>query len=174
MSDKRTIRILKDLAPPELHQAAWKETGLSARWYFGHSSGPEGEIPFWKMDLDDNPVLQRLWEHAKPRCEEHIGQPLRVLRQYANGHTYGQGGAVHRDDFVAGTHTLIYYPMLEWHEDWAGETVYQDENGEVIAAIRPAPNRAVLFDSTIPHAGRAPHRSFGGLRVTIAFKLKTA
>jgi SM-20-related protein len=68
-----------------------------------------------------------------------------------------------------GTHDEI----PEWSEAWGGETLYQDEKGEVIAAIRPAPNRAVLFDSTIPHAGTPPSRAFGGLRVTIAFKLKT-
>lgn len=37
-----------------------------------------------------------------------------------------------------------------------------------------AGDRAVLFDSRIPHYGRAPSRAFAGLRVTIAFKLEAA
>ncbi len=41
-------------------------------------------------------------------------------------------------------------------------------------AISPRPNRAVLFDSRIPHAGRAPGRMCPELRVTVAYKLESA
>lgn len=39
--------------------------------------------------------------------------------------------------------------------------------------MRPEPNRAVLFDSRILHAGRAPARACQDLRVTVAYKLET-
>jgi len=42
-----------------------------------------------------------------------VQQPLTVLRQYANGHTYGQGGLLHHDDKRPDTYTLLYYPMPE-------------------------------------------------------------
>ena len=95
-----------------------------------------------------------------------------MLRQYANGHTYGQGGRPHRDDERPGTFTLLYYPMPEWRGEWEGETVFVDEREEVIAALKPEPNRAVFFDSRVLHCGRAPGRRFEGLRVTLAFKLE--
>lgn len=41
-------------------------------------------------------------------------------------------------------------------------------------AVKPAPNRAVLFNGRNPHASRAPSRFYGGLRVTVAFKLMIA
>ncbi|MEE2969825.1 MAG: CHASE2 domain-containing protein [Pseudomonadota bacterium] len=47
-------------------------------------------------------------------------------------------------------------------------------NGEVVLAVKPASNRAILFDARIPHVGRAPSRFYGGLRVTVAFKLIVA
>ena len=64
--------------------------------------------------------------------------------------------------------------MPEWRTEWEGETVFVDERGEVVAAIKPERNRAVFFDSRVLHAGRAPGRSFTGLRVTVAFKLERA
>ena len=56
--------------------------------------------------------------------------------------------------------------------EWAGETVLYDGQGEIARAVLPAGNRAIFFDSRIGHAGRAPSRFFGGLRVTVAFKLE--
>jgi hypothetical protein len=64
--------------------------------------------------------------------------------------------------------------MLEWNPTWGGETVFHQANGDILASLLPQPNRSVLFDSRIPHAGRASNRSYGGLRVTLAFKLGPA
>ena len=114
------------------------------------------------------------WAAARARCEELTGAPLRVIRQYANGHTYGLGGRTHVDDTQPGHYTLLYYPMPTWAPAWGGETVFHRTNGEIALAVLPKPNRAVLFDSRIPHEGRAPSRDYGGLRVTLAFKLGPA
>lgn len=167
------IQYLPRLAPDELHRQVW-ERCLEKHWYFGNQSAEAAAVPFWKMDLEDAGVVTRLWEHARAQCEKLAGTKLKVVRQYANGHTFGQGGRSHRDDERPGTYTLLYYPMPEWRVEWEGETMFVDERGEVIAAIKPEPNRAVFFDSRILHAGRAPSRYFGGLRVTIAFKLEQA
>lgn len=169
--ERLVIQYLPDLATKELHRQVW-EACLVKRWYFGNQSLSDVAVPFWKMDLEGSEPVTRLWEHARPQCEKVSGIGLKVVRQYANGHTFGQGGRPHRDDDRPGMYTLLYYPMLEWRAEWEGETMFVDERGEVIAAIKPEPNRAVLFDSRILHAGRAPSRYFGGLRVTIAFKLE--
>lgn len=167
-------RILDRLAPPELHAEIWQAC-MAKRWYFGNQSVTVGTgLQFWKMDLEDSEPVSRLWERSRAACEQYAGQPLRVVRQYANGHTYGLGGGLHRDDARPGTWTLLYYPMPEWRIEWEGETVWVNTAGEVIAAVRPAPNRAVIFDSRILHAGRAPSRVCGALRVTVAFKLEAA
>lgn len=148
---------------------------MSKSWYFGNQSDTENaSVPFWKMDLERVAPLDALWQLARPLCEAAAGHPLRVERQYANGHTYGLGGQVHVDDTQPGCFTLLYYPMPVWQTDWEGETFFYNANGQVISAILPMPNRAVLFDSRIPHAGRAPARRCGHLRVTVAFKLVPA
>ena len=165
------FRIVAALAPPDLHKAAW-EACLAPHWLFGNQSVAGRTPPFWKMELGGVAAVDALWQHARPQCEGLLQRPLRVLRQYANGHTYGQGGRPHQDDAREGTYTLLYYPMPEWRRDWEGETMFYDHTGDIVHAVLPLPNRAVFFDSRIGHAGRPPSRYFLGLRVTIAFKLE--
>lgn len=140
--------------PAALHQAAW-ETCMATQWSFGNQSNESKSLSFWKMELGGVPAIDALWVHGRPRCEEIVQQPLTVLRQYANGHTYGQGGQLHHDDKRPDTHTLLYYPMPEWHVEWAGETVLYDGQGEIARAVLPAGNRAIFFDSRIGAARRA-------------------
>ena len=162
------------LAGEALQGQVWQAV-QEKRWYFGNQSvTAQAAVPFWKMDLDGDAAITRLWEAARKRCEEKVGHALRVVRQYANGHTYGQGGQPHVDDTRPATFTLLYYPMPEWRPEWEGETVFLDPRGEIVAAVKPQPDRALLFDSRIPHYGRAPARSFTGLRVTVAWKLEGA
>ena len=168
------IRIIRKLAPPDLHAGVWQAC-MAKRWYFGNQSviGAPG-LPFWKLDLDGERAVTALWELAQPACEKITGGKLAVARQYANGHTYGLGGQPHVDDTRPGTFTLLYYPMPQWRAEWEGETLFYDGRGEVIGGVRPAPNRAVLFDSRVPHSGRPPSRACPALRVTLAYKLEPA
>jgi hypothetical protein len=166
------LRLIPQLAPKDLHAQIWQAC-QEKRWYFGHVSADDtAGMPFWKMDLEDVAPVTRLWQLAKAGCEKETGRKLRVARQYANGHTYGLGGQPHYDDTRPGCFTLLYYPMPEWRAEWEGETLFYDARGEVFAGVKPAPNRGVLFDSRVPHSGRAPSRTCAALRVTIAFKLE--
>lgn len=173
-TNERLFKVIDGLAPSDLHAAIWAAC-MDKHWYFGNQSVTENAaLPFWKMDLDDTAPVTQLWERSKTTCETITGRPLRVARQYANGHTYGLGGRPHVDDPREGSFTLLYYPMPVWRPEWEGETLFFDEKGNVLTGILPSPNRAVIFDSRLLHAGRAPSRYCGGLRVTIAYKLEPA
>jgi SM-20-related protein len=174
MSEREaTIHLLDDAFSEELCRRA-VEIVAQKRWYFGNASLGAGEPGFWKMDLDGDVTADALWSALSDRCEALTGGPLSVLRQYANGHTYGLGGRTHVDDPRPGHYTLLYYPMPAWDPGWGGETVFHKKNGEIVLSLLPKRNRAVLFDARIPHEGRAPSRDYGGLRVTLAFKLGPA
>jgi hypothetical protein len=164
------LEVIDDLVPNELHAAAWAICAGKG-WYFGHGSHPGDWSRFWKMDLDGDAVFNAIWEQVRARCEALAGAQLRVVRQYANGHTYGLGGQPHLDDTLPGSYTLLYYPNPEWKDGWEGETVFYDPSGEISLAVRPRPNRGVFFDSRILHCGRAPGRLCPALRVTVAYKL---
>ena len=172
MTPEPLLEVIDGLAPEELFAQAC-QVGAATGWAFGHGSKDHDTGRFWKMDLDGIGVFDSIWLQARQRCEELAGGTLKVIRQYANGHTYGLGGQIHVDDARPGSYTLLYYPMQEWREEWEGETVFYGEDGEVALAVRPRPNRAILFDSRIRHVGRAPGRAFPGLRVTVAYKLES-
>jgi hypothetical protein len=140
-------------------------------WKFGHQSNLGQGRPFWKLILDGDAATDHLWREAKTDCEAIAGGELVVLRQYANGHTFGQGGEAHYDDHRAGSYTLLYYPMRQWQPEWAGETVFYNAEGGIAHRVAPQPRRAVMFDARLHHAGLAPSEAFTGLRQTIAFKL---
>jgi hypothetical protein len=140
-------------------------------WHFGHQSNLGQGRPFWKLILDGDAATDQIWREAKPHCEAIAGGELVMLRQYANGHTVGQGGEAHHDDHREGSYTLLYYPMREWQPEWAGETVFYNAEGEIAHRTTPLPRRAVMFDARLLHAGLAPSEAFMGLRQSIAFKL---
>ncbi len=165
------LEVIEGLAPAALFEEACKLSSAKG-WYYGHASNAGDGGRFWKMDLDGIAVFDAIWKTARERCEAMAGGPLQVLRQYANGHTYGLGGQPHVDDVRPGSFTLLFYPLAEWKDEWEGETVFYDEHGEIALSVRPRPNRAVLFDSRILHAGRAPGRACPALRVSMAYKLQ--
>jgi len=165
------LEVMDDVVPATLFAEACK-IGRAKGWYYGHGSREGDWGRFWKMDLEGVAVFDTIWENLREPCQQRTGAPLRVLSQYANGHTYGLGGRPHLDDQRPGSYTLLYYPMSEWQDGWDGETVFYDEQGEISLSVRPRPNRAILFDSRILHAGRAPSRECPALRVTVAYKLE--
>lgn len=167
------IEILEDLAPPELHAAAWTVC-MSDRWRFGHGSVAGGSARFWRMELREDEAFLGIWEHVRARCEALAGGPLRMVQLYANGHTYGMGGDRHRDEVQEGAFTLLYYPNPEWREEWDGQTLFYDEASEITRSVIPRPNRAIFFDSRLWHRGTAPSRIYNGLRVSVAYKLERA
>lgn len=170
-SQEPIIEILDDLVPAPLHAAAWA-TCMGSTWRFGHGSRGGGSARFWRMELENDSAFGEIWRRAQPRCEALAGVPLKVLSQYANGHTYGLGGEPHIDTSAPGSFTLLYYPNPVWENGWDGETVFYDNNGEVAFAVRPRPNRALFFDARVLHNGRAPSRFCTELRVTVAYKLQ--
>jgi hypothetical protein len=165
------MQIMDQLAPPELHRAVW-EACMAPRWSFGNRSiDVQSSRPFWKMDMDGVEAATRLFEHARASCETLAAAKLDVVRQYANGHTYGLGGQPHFDDVRPGTFTLLYYPVPVWKPEWEGETLFFTDKGHVGAGVAVAPNRAVFFDSRMSHSARAPSRDCPELRITVAYKL---
>ncbi len=182
-----TAQIIDNCVSAEVHKNLWSAC-QSPNWYFGYlPNGTDNSAQFWRMDLKGNKAASVFWNDVRPKCEELVGKPLEVIRQYANGHTYGLGGQPHCDDSKEGTYTLLYFPMQEWAPDWDGETVFYKgghggdspqfvnwEGFERTQIIRPLPNRAILFDARLAHEGRAPSRHCRELRVTVAYKLRVS
>jgi SM-20-related protein len=162
--------------------------GGDAGWQFGwKSAGKADQFAFWhrhfagyrpgdgdheaydcEVELAAFPLVHAMWRQLKsePPLQRH-----RLIRCYANGHTFGSDGSLHTDTGLPDTFTTIYYPHKHWWPNWGGETVFfNDTKDEIISAIYPRPNRLVMFDGRIPHLARGVTRQCPKLRVTLMFK----
>ena len=93
-----------------------------------------------------------------------------LIRCYLNGYTYGTDGYFHADSERAGEHTTILYMNDYWEPDWAGETVFLGQDGDILHSVLPRMNRAVIFPAAMQHAGRSVSRKCMVLRKTLIFK----
>lgn len=95
-----------------------------------------------------------------------------LVRCYANAHTYGVEGAPHYDSREDGNFTTILYIVPEWKAEWAGETVFFNDEGEIVCSVLPKPNRAITLDGTQLHAARSLARICPNVRITLMFKTR--
>lgn len=173
----------------EVDQLAELQTFFQASvlWTFGWQSSKD-KTPFghWNHDfiktnrlnqddcegallaLPDVQPIQSLWQHLK---STHLpGHAL--VRCYANAHTYGVEGYPHVDSRKPGNYTTIFYMNPAWKPEWAGETVFMNDLGDIAHAVLPKPGRMVMFDGRITHAARALTRICPAMRVTLMFKTR--
>ena len=164
-----------------LNEPGWTYGGYShsqsnpPKYLYKHFSGVRRDgdsidIGQVEQDLRKNaPLVYLMWTELKARAL----QGHQLIRCYANGYPSGTEGGIHQDSKSPGDFTTIFYPHLEWHPDWAGETVFFDEAAsDIVACVYPKPNRLVLFPGTVPHAARGVSRACPLLRVTLMFKTR--
>ena len=116
------------------------------------------------------PATRELWA----TLSRYVPENPNLVRCYSNGYTYGTDGWVHRDAKYAGDKTIIVYLNNAWQPNWAGETVWFNEAGDIINAALPKPARIAIFDSRRYHAARAVSRLCPELRRVLVYKARTA
>jgi hypothetical protein len=154
-------------------------------WTYGWQSNRE-KVPFshWNHDflkthrqnqsneeqmLLKNEALEpirALWLKLKSdQLKDHS-----LVRCYANAHTFGIEGYPHVDSRKPGNYTTIVYINPMWKPEWAGETVFINDLGDITHAVLPKPGRITIFDGRITHAARGLSRICPAMRVTLMFK----
>jgi hypothetical protein len=160
-----------DIFNPTDHASILKYTELD-RWKWGHSSNPGKDKipPFWIMDLSNEKFFN---EYLLKKIENVTNAKYDLERVYANGHTYGMRGKPHVDGYTDNCRTFLYYPMKGWDVQWGGKTTFiiPTETGNKYHYVIPEPNKGVIFPGQIYHWAEETTRSFGGIRITIAWKL---
>ncbi|WP_191558940.1 DUF6817 domain-containing protein [Brevundimonas aurantiaca] len=152
----------------------WKASEEQTAYGFWHShfggDDNDASVKDCEHDLVGRPLVApvlELWRmlQAGP-LKGHV--PVRV---YANAHTFGGDGHLHRDHTAPGHFTTIYYAHPEWKPNWAGETVFfEEKTEEITASVFPKPGRLAHFPGRLLHAARSPSRECPALRSVIVFK----
>ena len=137
-------------------------------WKYDYSSEPSKPNKHWhvlcghdELECTDNGYD---WAHYIFICAKvhwnQIGE-LEYERIYCNAHTHGIEPHLHVDD---GQFTLIYYPRLDWKQEWGGGTMV---DGELVHYVG---NRLVIFDAHLPHQAMPVSRECYELRTNVVFK----
>jgi len=82
-------------------------------------------------------------------------------RIYCNAHTHGIEPHLHTDD---GDFTMIYYPRMDWENEWGGGTLVNE------TLVPYAGNRLVVFTANLPHKAMPVSRECYQLRTCVVFK----
>ena len=83
------------------------------------------------------------------------------VRIYCNAHTHGIEPHLHIDD---GDFTMIYYPRMDWKNEWGGGTLVDD------TLVSYAGNKLVVFTASLPHKAMPVSRECYQLRTCVVFK----
>ena len=103
---------IAQLIDMQLREVSWKydydsvKGGSNKHWhiFLGHNVGEIGEfVPIWNQ-------ISNKYDYEMERA-------------YLNAHTHGIEPHIHRDD---GDMTFIYYPRMDWKNEWGGGTVIYD------------------------------------------------
>jgi SM-20-related protein len=96
-----------------------------------------------------------------------------VYRIYMNNNAYGDMAHIHRDSQPDDpTITIMAYGSEVWKPEWAGETLFYDENYDSVACVMPKFGRLAIFNGELPHKGGVPSRECYAERLTFVIKLR--
>lgn len=184
-ADHERIELWDDAVPGDLQMRlaglmdlniwryGWKASSEQTSYGFWHShfgGDDDLESSSCEHDLLGRPLVKPvldLWRMLEAGPLQ--GQVL--VRAYANGHTFGGDGHLHRDHKDPGHFTTIYYAHPAWEPNWAGETVFFNRaQDDIIRAVFPKPGRMVHFPGHIMHAARSPGRECSALRTVVVLK----
>lgn len=179
------IKFVKNVLPEELYEQLWKKYKNPSLTYGWKSNEQRDDHGHWNVDiakfgvhntLDVSKLIpeldQKVWQHLRSTYE--MLKDTVLIRCYINGHTFGVEGYFHRDSGRQDETTIVMYLTDGWSLDWAGETVFANEEDvpEIVSAVLPAKNAAVMFNSNIRHCGRAVSRKCNGIRLVYVMKTR--
>ena len=135
-------------------------------WKYDYHSEPSKPNKHWHVlcghDFKELTANGYDWaDHIFNAAKSKLNKELTYERIYCNAHTHGIEPHLHIDD---GEFTMIYYPRLDWHKEWAGGTMV---DGELVQYVG---NRLVIFDAHLPHQAMPVSRECYELRTNVVFK----
>jgi len=147
---------------------------------FGWPSSPRDNYNHWNlMFAGQDPDNRDSVENNIPEEVSAVWQQIKntylpdytLIRAYSNAYTYGTEGYIHTDSSIESDRTVVVYLNKEWKKDWAGETVFFNDN-DIVKSCLPKFGRFVIFPSTVDHVARSVSRACNIDRRILTFKAK--
>lgn len=166
--------------PPELFQQIADRVD-HGNWHYGWKSNKSMDSGHWNQNYATGgshwntldiaatvtcPTIQAAWQHVRTT----MFPDARLIRCYANGHTYGVEGFWHTDSRRPEDISIVIYLNESWDPQWAGETLIKLEDGTIIASP-VEPNTAVMFNGHLIHRASSVSRICPALRQCLVFKV---
>lgn len=124
-------------------------------------SGMIADLPDkWRNMLDDRIISQ---------AKSLVDKEYSIFRGYLNAWKCDDVSLPHHD----GNHTTcVVYCNRDYNVTYGGETIFYDNNEDVIGAVSPKPGRAVFFNGWMLHKAGSFNRLYQhDYRYTLAYKL---
>lgn len=124
-------------------------------------SGMIADLPSeWRNKLDDRIITQ---------ANSLVKKDYSIFRGYVNAWKCDDVSLPHHD----GNHTTcVIYCNRDYDVKYGGETIFYDNDEDVIGAVSPKPGRAVFFNGWLLHKAGSFNRMYQhDYRYTIAYKL---
>ena len=124
-------------------------------------SGMTTDLPDkWRNMLDDRIISQ---------AKSLVDKEYSIFRGYLNAWKCDDVSLPHHD----GNHTTcVVYCNRDYNVTYGGETIFYDNNEDVIGAVSPKPGRAVFFNGWMLHKAGSFNRLYQhDYRYTLAYKL---
>lgn len=148
-----------------------QETLINCAWTYTEGAYPGSELVHWVTELSaTEPWVAKVQAAFQPTLDER--GTYRLLRTYCNAHVSSDAPLPHADSLDSRDRTVLFYANAAWQPEFAGETIFLDDDNEIFRSVLPRPGRIVIFESNIRHCARPPTKIFLGIRLTVAFKFK--
>ena len=167
VTEEETIRCIDDKIPEDILNECIVEIERRG-WQYGWRSNKMLGFGHWNIVLSDSKVEREEVYHEVPKCIRDLWDYIQprflpttpvLVRAYANAHTYGVEGYIHKDSKFSEDQTVIIYYEKDWKPEYAGETIFlNNEEDDIIRAILPKYGRMTIFLGNIKHAGRGVSR----------------
>lgn len=119
------------------------------------------------------------FDHKDPlliKCQQLFWNKLKnnvdiiLTRLYCNKILAGDSPTSHYDGKYDVDTTVLVYVNSEWDHNEGGETLFYNEDKEVVQAVVPKPGRVAIFPANILHSARPPLPYVTKPRYTVAYK----
>lgn len=148
---------------------------LDIHWYYPVTIIEESlfgrvEDQLYQLEEPLNVILDT-WNLIKNK----LGGNLGLYSCSVSANTFGTEGNPHFDfqnrERAKAHITILIYCNKEWEINWAGETLFFDENNEISGGVIPKPGRVVVMYEDPYHVGRSVSRICPSDRRVLVFKL---